>query len=295
MLLLPLTLGLYFSNGLQQVIAQDSDYVAALADRNLYAKAAFRYDYVCQTNEHSEQTFSGSACLVGALELQPRALLFGDSHAAHHVGYFAELGAAGGFALRNLEVGNCPPILGADLAYLGPREASQVCSDFRARIGDAVVNYEVVMLGGIWSNYYTKGSFADDLRATLQSLRDQDIKVILLGQIPGFPYFDRNCQLRNTRFFTVDCEQNALQEIVWSEQANAFLKNLANEFDGVAYFQMGEAICAVDCSPYRGGRPLYYDRSHISVFGSRLVAREVMVEVPEFLLELSSGQVSAPD
>jgi peptidoglycan/LPS O-acetylase OafA/YrhL len=286
LVLLPLTFVLYYSAGLRSLIEQDANYLQTKADRDRYATAAFLDDDVCQSDSHPDTNFSGNACVVGASGSEPKVLLIGDSHAAHHARFFGELGESLGYAVRNLSVGYCPPVFGTDLAYLGTREASPNCDTFRARVREELAAYEVVILAAVWTRYFRAQPFLEDLSATVRELQSRDVKVILLGQIPAFPYFDRNCQLRNTRLFFIDCEQHASRRIFLPDQANEQLQKIASGFDGVDYYDIGDVICRTRCSPYRDGRPIYYDGGHISIYGSRLMAEQGGVEPPEFLRQL---------
>lgn len=280
-LLVPLTLSLYFTNGLKSHITSDPQYVSAMAEREQFSKAAYEYDYVCQTDEHGPSTFAGNTCVVGATGGDPNILLWGDSQAAQFVGFLAVMGEHRGYSIRNLQVGNCPPVFDSELAYLGQKQKRDVCTDFRDQVRTEISNYEYVVLGGIWRDYMPHPEFQSDLRATVDEILAMGKKVVLLGQIPSFPYYHRDCKLRNSRFLKIDCEQHADRKVLLEEKANALLTEIAEISDDVRYFQIGDFVCDPVCSPYRNGRHIYYDKTHVSIFGSRWLGEEYLDRVPQ--------------
>ena len=90
---------------------------------------AYSYKYVCQRQKLTAADAQDARCVVGAdSTAAPRALLWGDSNAAHYVGMFGAFANQDDYRFRNLAVGSCPPIFGDPKAfYLCPQGA---CSAF---------------------------------------------------------------------------------------------------------------------------------------------------------------------
>lgn len=272
MLFVPVTLYLYQTDGLKRLLEQSESYQSVASDRERYTKPAFQYSYVCQTKQHSLATLEGPDCLIGAEDRPPRVLLWGDSHAAHHVGYLAEIARAGDFTIRNLELGNCPPTLFGRIDFID-KSTRDECTAFRTEIRRRFENYDIVVMGGIWANYLKHRGFEADLVKSLDFITSRGVQVVLLGQIPRFENYDRNCLLRNERFLDINCVERANSQVVRYEADNSRLRALAATSDLIQYMDLSEFICDDQCSPYRNGIPLYFDRGHLSIYGSHWLGK----------------------
>ncbi|BBU43912.1 hypothetical protein PPTS312_18270 [Pseudomonas putida] len=89
------------SNGLIKLFSPEN-YAERLAKLSNNTRSAFSYSYVCQVGAKPE-FMKSQKCVVGDHHKVPRAILFGDSNAAHFMGYFKVLSERYGFALRNIE------------------------------------------------------------------------------------------------------------------------------------------------------------------------------------------------
>ena len=267
LLFVPVTLYLYQSDGLKQQIEQSGSFQALLQDRERYTKPAFQYHYVCQANKHSAAMIEGPDCVTGAKNETPRALLWGDSHAAHHVGYLSEIAHFEGFSIRNLELGNCPPTLFGSIEFVDKRTRDQ-CVAFREMIKRQLANYDMVVIGGVWANYLRHEGFESNLRKTLEFITQRGGNVILLGQIPRFESYDRNCLLRNERFLEVDCIGRANTRVERHQVENDQIRALAASNAAIEYMDLSDYLCQGRCSPYNDGVPIYFDQGHLSIYGS---------------------------
>lgn len=272
--LIALGLFLYRTDGLKGAVMTAS-YASALAEQETHARPAYDYDYVCQKTIHDEKSYAGGKCVVGDRTVEARILLWGDSHAAHHVGFLDTVARAYGFSIRNLEASNCPPVFRDDIGYGRARYRSE-CREFRNRIKSEIEKYDYIYIGAFWSDYYREPEFEKDFSETIAYIVGRGKSIVLLGQVPKFASYDRNCLLRNERFLDVDCQSIALNHVEAEFQANEFLKRSASKSEFVDYYDVKELVCTPQCSPYKDGMPMYFDLDHLSIFGSRMLGVEFL-------------------
>ena len=239
--------------------------------------AAFAFDYNCQLSSHDPGILLESRCLIGSDspgEKAPRILLWGDSHAAHHVGLLDAIGRHADMRIRNASHSSCPPVFGGDYGH-GRYKAG--CSQFRPYIREHLQNgeFDVVILGGSWSAYDREPGFRDDLEATIREIRANDARVVLLGRVPRQPSYNRECDRRWARLGRSNCSG---QQVPNRGLAfNNWLAGLARGDSGIAYLDVGTAICTPEwCPAYLNDRPIYFDGSHLSMRGSFRVGEHLI-------------------
>ena len=250
----------------------------ARAERNLktYTAPAFEYRYNCQLSTFDPGVLTRPECVHGKAGAgATRALLWGDSHAAHYIGVVATLAERDGFALRNASLSTCPPILGSKNVY-GAGEYRSHCAAFLSYMASSIDDYQTVYLGAQWRVHFQNPDFAGDLENTLNTLVSRGKTVILLGQAPEFPSYDRNCELRNLRRSVVDCGALARHRDQGIGEHNLRLRQMAARIRGVRYMDVHGVLCSRGtCSPYLDGRPVYFDHSHLSMDGSWVVGKHM--------------------
>ncbi|GGK13388.1 acyltransferase [Luteimonas terricola] len=232
--------------------------------------AAFNFDYNCQLSKHVPGILSEPRCLIGSdspEEGSPRILLWGDSHASHHIGALDIIGKHAGLQIRNASHSSCPPVFGGDYGY-GRYKAG--CAAFRPYIREHVLNneFDVVIFGASWSSYDKVPGFHDDLLATIAEVRATGARVVLLGRVPTLASYNRECDQRWARLggSTSCSNQNVRNKGL---AVNNYLAGLASQDSDMAYLDVGSAICNADwCPAYLGGHPIYFDRAHLSMRGS---------------------------
>src|SRR5690606_32968772 len=95
-------------------------------------------------------------------------------------------------------------------------------------------------------------------------------KVLVLGQPPRFPRYDRSCEITAGRISGTDCRALSESEVETNVSTNHRLRQITSQHRGARYFDVGAALC-IDgkCSPYINGFPAYFDASHLSMVGSQ--------------------------
>jgi peptidoglycan/LPS O-acetylase OafA/YrhL len=231
------------------------------------------HNFNCQVSRFDPDLLSDGRCVIGAPGAET-LLLWGDSNAAHYVGLVDEMGKAAGFTARNLSHNTCPPLL-ANGGRFAQHASAASCSAFNAAVVKRIADYPdmAVILGGGWPVYDRMPGFRAELERTVKGLVEQGRRVVLLGKVPTFPGYNRDCEARKVKVADLDCLRLARSRDKLPD-INGFLMTLARETANVSYFAVREHICADGtCVAYLDGKPLYFDSGHLSIDGSRRLGR----------------------
>lgn len=212
--------------------------------------------------EQSASAFVVQACLPAR---RPGAILWGDSHAAHHFdGLKAELGAAG-YALGMFTASACPPIIGR------PVDGRPFCKDINDFVLSLVNSYrpEIVILAAVW-----QASAMNELEKTLGLLARNGISVVVLGNTPVFvesvpDYLSRR--------------PSADIQVRQYADAEADLRSLLQpgRIRNVRYVSLQGITCPTRrCAlTDKSGRPYYFDQGHLTREGSRWIAAKIVSDI----------------
>ncbi|MCE5993430.1 acyltransferase [Pseudomonas sp. KCA11] len=287
---------LYF-NGVIQLLSPKG-YAEALANIGNNTGPAFSYRYVCQVGAKPE-FLSDKRCVVGDVSKEPRAILFGDSNAAHFMGYFKVLSEHYGFALRNIEHSSCPPFPDELSRKYTPPAAKNSCVEFNRMVRSELSKYETVVLGASWHAYAKEPSFESDFRRTLKLLTDSGKSVVIALRAPGFVGYDRECSKKQLKIPFMSCEKQSSYVDKGDIAVNKLISDVARDYPRVTVFGLRNLICKNGtCSAYMNGIPLYYDEGHLSIPGSEMLGAEALRtnSLPlELLRVLSNNSESLAD
>lgn len=283
------------TGGFRSIFNSFHGYREALARVNEYTAPAFDFNYNCQRSKFDSKVLGEARCIVGETPThkaaEPSILLWGDSEAAHYIGVMGTLAKNDHFRFRNATLSSCPPIFGGDYGD-GFRKVS--CDKFRPFMQRAILNsnYGAVVMSGAWSHYFRNEYFKHDVEATIHSLVARKIRVIIVGEAPYLPRYNRECELRALRIGGVDCESRVVQQDRGMAPADAYLAELASSENGVYYLDVRSLLCRDGhCSPYLNGRPVYFNPTHLSMSGSWLIG-EKLLQAPH---ELKQWQAAFRD
>jgi SGNH domain-containing protein len=267
------------SQGLNELIAGSPTFNAQLASLTSGVLPAFAFDYNCQQSSPEVGILTAPRCVVGSAHGfaagEPDVLLWGDSHAAADVGILGAIAEANGTTFRNATFSSCPPLFGGDWGAAATRRG---CATFRRRVEDALGDgrFRTVILGAGWSIYDRDPTFLPSLEATVRSITSEGIHVVILGQVPQFPAYQRQCAARALRW-PVDCVALAARTDPGESDTEQFVRELASRMPNTAYLTVHDLICGDGrCSPYLDGRPLYFNVGHLSIDGSWRLGRMVV-------------------
>lgn len=276
-----------YSNGVIKLLSPEG-YAEKLARVSNTTSPAFSYSYVCQVGAKPE-FLTDKKCVVGDASRPPRAILFGDSNAAHFMGYFKVLSEHYGFALRNIEHSSCPPFPDELSRKYAPPAYKDSCVEFNKMVRGELTKYDTIVLGASWHAYVRDPSFESDFRKTLRLLTDAGKTVVIALRAPGFMGYDRECSKKSIKIPFMSCEKQTSYADKGDYAANKLVGKIALEYPRTSIFGLRDLICkGGTCSAYMHGKPLYFDEGHLSIPGSEMLGAEALRtnEVPAGLLDV---------
>lgn len=274
----------------------------ALAAFHAARAEAFPYPAGCS---HYRYPFAGLApvegCLVGA-DRGAMAVLWGDSNAYHFIPMLAAAGRAQGIRVLPRASGDCRPYTHTTPpAVRATKELdfAENCARFNQAVLDSLPALKksgatTVILAARWSawpRYLRPGSeWETDLRSVIESITAQGLDVLLIADVPGFPW---NVPLCLTRRSAAECTRPRNEVDDERRAALASLDLITRQVPGVTLWDPIDEVCERDaCVTERTGRFLYSDRQHLSVTASAALADAVVPALAR--KSLNTGVVSAP-
>ena len=264
--------------GLKEVIEASAVYSEGLDRIDRYTAPAYKFGYNCQLSTHDERILDNPRCIIpeGSVGAEPSVLLWGDSQAAHFIGVLGGVAERQGFRFRNATHSSCPPLFGGDYG-VGTYKAG--CNLFRPYIREALQErrFNTVVLSGAWATYDLMPGFRSDLEKTIREIGERDIQVVIIGQMPVFMAYNRECELRAVRIGGGSCQERWAGPDIGDSGVTRYLAQLAQRMgSGVSYVSARDLVCREGkCNPYVDERPVYYDASHLSMDGSWLLGRKL--------------------
>lgn len=250
----------------------DTGYAARLAQARANEHAPTDFKYVCMRKGLTGADATDARCVLNAGQAMPGApkvLLWGDSNAAHYVGMVGAFARHGGFGLRNLQVGTCAPLLGPVEGIVNSARVND-CSSSQAVVREVLKDTDVVIISAAWGHYHERApQFLERFFGTVRTLTSQGKRVVLLGRIPLFAGFDRQCAAKALSYPWLRCDPLRLPMEPDVVALNRQLRQFAEQHPGVAYFDATSYLCPQGvCSTHdAAGNKLYYDHGHLSVPG----------------------------
>lgn len=257
-------------NGLWSA-ASSRPYLIQLNQHDFNTKSASKFPYNCQMFKNEPSYWMQDRCLVGDKSKPAEVLLWGDSNAAHYVGYLKAVAEHSKFAVRNISHSSCPPV--RELKGLVAPSIELSCKEFNDRAFSESKRYGTVIIGGAWENYALAGGKAQFER-TIAELAGNGNQVLIALNVPVFAQLDRMCSAKALRFPGMDCASRSKFHSPGDSEANAYLIEIAKRYPNVGTFGVRDQICSKgECSAYKDDSLLYYDRGHLSMIGSELIGK----------------------
>ena len=275
-----ITLAAMYSDG-YALRALSADYQSRLIAARQDMRPAYDYEYVCQRQRLTRHDAENDRCVIGAdIADAPRALLFGDSNAAHYVGMIGAFARAEGFRFRNMASGICPPIIG-DPAPFVPAHRIADCRAASAIFRETIKEFPVVIVSASWGVYYERSAaFSNALLDTMQALTHQGKLVILIGKVPPIERFDRRCREKAVGYPFLECPQATAAPAAYVLEMNTALRDFAERNANVEYFDATAQLCPQNiCSAvHADGTPKYYDPHHLTLPASWLLGEAIVAQ-----------------
>ncbi|MEG0246438.1 MAG: SGNH hydrolase domain-containing protein, partial [Pseudomonas sp.] len=248
---------------------------------------ASRFPFNCQMSQYDAAKWKVEQCVNGDKSVEPETLLWGDSNAAHYVGYLKSIAENGHFSIRNISHSSCPPVKTTD-GLVTPSLADS-CNAFNESAFAESKKYKTVIVGASWAFYARRGGKAQ-IAKTIRELAANGNQVIIALNVPVFAGLDRMCAAKAIRIPGMDCPSRAVMPDNGDTETNKFIKEQASRYPNVATFDVRSQICKNGtCSAYDGKNLLYYDSGHISMVGSEMLGKAVVKagQVPQPIAALS--------
>ncbi len=240
---------------------------------------AYMYSYNCQYDIFDPAAFGQDRC-VYPQHTRPTVLLAGDSNAAHYLGMLMVFADHFGFSMRNATQDSCPLLLDGPVPWVCA-EYRKGCNIYLSSLRKEIWKYDTVIIGGSWNDLDVsgpKGEFRRRFASTVRDLAGRVRHVIILGKVPVFPNYNKDCGKRVIRagWLGLDCREHVRNNLP-DHAVNQFMRELAAGLDNVDYFDIRELLCHQGyCSPYVDNMPVYYNTDHLSIEGSRLVGQAMI-------------------
>lgn len=274
---------LIYSHGMKATIERSAGFHSRSATLEQETAPANRSRYPCMDPRAPlPAALSDPKCVFGAPvvgSVRPDVFVWGDSNAGHYLGVLDAISKSGGFTFRYLALSSCPALFGN-----GPYGASYLrdrCDAFRAavRLYLERADIKTVVLASQWA-VHAKGAggrFDRDMEATISELIAAGKHVVILGQVPGFPRYNKDCLLRWARIGQSRCKSFQSSADIGDFPTNLFLESLAGRTPNVSYLNVRDVLCEDDhCSPYVEGIPVYFNTTHLSAPGSELIGKTLL-------------------
>lgn len=212
--------------------------------------------------EQSASSFVLQTCFP---DKRPVAILWGDSHAAHHFdGLKRELDAAG-FSLGLFTASACTPIIGRVV------DGRPFCKEINDFVLSQITSRkpEIVILAALWKPFVMDG-----LEKTLGLLVQTGVSVVVLGNTP---FFQERVPAYLSRRPDEDIKVSDRSAAEKAMRALLRTKKVGN----VKYVPLQDIACpARRCAlADQSGRPYYFDEGHLTQEGSRWIAAKIVSDI----------------
>ena len=253
-----------------------ASYIGRLSGIRERARPASDFAWVCQRPRITSVELQDPKCVLGSESTAgPEAILWGDSHAAHYVGMIEAFALKGGFRFRNVEVGSCPPLYSEPTPFVESKHLAD-CIASLAVVRPAIEKYPVVIFSSAWL-FYGKG-YLDAAFGTVRRLVGEGKIVVLIGEAPWIPGYDRRCPEKALTYPFLACSRAPVPLTTKVAGVNAELRSFADHTPGVRYFEATSYLCpgGLCASHTASGEPVYFDETHLTQAASVELGREII-------------------
>ena len=235
----------------------------------------------CVEEVSLEQVRAGRVCNYGSGDPSPKVLLWGDSHALAMMPAVKELAKAHGMHVYFVAKYNCLPLF----APLNPTRIDTAtdrygCANFNTAVLEAVTRLEpeLIILDGAWAAGEPPPRVPDiaaGIEQTVSRVGHHSRSICVVFAVPMLKYAVSDALFVARRRHIPD-------DFLRVSRADALAQHRDMEHDmravaersGLTLVDPKDALCPADSCLYKADdRSLYFDDSHLSVYGALYVAR----------------------
>ncbi|EBA03386.1 Acyltransferase 3 [Rhodobacteraceae bacterium HTCC2150] len=276
-----LSFGLYghLKDGISSRLSETKRVLTGDIEHLEFHKLVFDEFHTCRPENIAKAALTSDGylrCVQSKENDDMNVVLLGDSHAEHLF-----LGLAEEMKFDNIVF----YIKGAFASVYEPRfsEIFEVLENSRST--------EITVLSMHWLEKVRQPpggkSFAENLKDTIEFLGQNSGLVVLLDDIPRFPFVASECK-HNLPFRPHSgC---SISRGFFDEQKSKFsneLMEIANNEDKVTYFSLDHLFCdAENCSMANENTIFYRDNNHLNIPGSRMVGKFLAPKLNELRTEM---------
>ena len=198
-------------------------------------------------------------------------IVIGDSHANHLVPGF---------------IGNFPNLA---VKPIGDQIITNPNSQISISQKDELIqnkSAKIVVINKFWAN----SGVPESLRQLVKDLNSSGKQVVLLDDVPNFPFDSFACKYGKSIFLkSSNCDINKSVFLAQSQEYIAKLQSIDRGNPAVSLFNSSELFCTTEsCSMVKNGVLNYLDLNHLNENGSLYLTMELVKETPVFCRLLSS-------
>ncbi|PWY56593.1 hypothetical protein DGG96_05570 [Legionella qingyii] len=269
------------------------DYLIAMRKVLAQQAPSSTASYTCQVDKYKKELFSEQRCILGDASKQSKILMWGDSHSAHYVGFMKELAEHWEISITNFSHSQCLPFFTEVDKYLR-YDVVDSCRTFNRRIAQLIDGYDILIVAANWEMYGNRHKTLDeDLDNFVRKLSEARKKVILTLDVPHFPKYDKVCKFKKLKVPSLDC--NSQSEYEWNGETrwNRMVQEISQRYSNVYVLSINDLICKDHrCSAYMHGKALYFDKEHLSLYGSHALGKYAIAKkrIPPVLADIIAQQ-----
>lgn len=256
----------------------------------------------------------------GAQNQNVSAVIWGDSHANRYIGTVEEISKEFDFSFVYGGRGGCPPVIGAETIRHGV--VNKDCTNQNNGILEDILSSsaDIVFLASRWGMYAettkavgesgsrvylgtednyeesiqnSRKSLEQGLSNTINILNKNSKKVVLLNQVPVYPFKPSNCWIKKHTYKSmesINCNQTHQAMTQRFNSANEILTKIVSKYPNTLLIDVQSLLCnAEECHSKLGETPIYSDNNHLNYLGSKKLYEQLkesdqFIELKQLLL-----------
>jgi peptidoglycan/LPS O-acetylase OafA/YrhL len=235
----------------------------------------------CVEDVPLEQVRAGRVCNFGPNDASPKVLVWGDSHAMALMPALNALAKAHGMHTYFVAKYNCLPLFAPpSQTRIDPGMDRYGCATHNAAVLEAIARLdpELIILDGAWANPEPPPHVPDiaaGIEQTVSRVGNHSRSICVVFAVPKMKYAVSHALLVAQRRHIPDdfLRLSRADALAQHEDMDRDVRAIAQR-SGIKVADPMDALCATDSCLYKADdRSLYFDDSHLSVYGALYVAR----------------------